>query len=135
MLKMNLLEAIERLNNFCKEVKEVKERECKAKYDVEAIEMVLQELEKSNEENERLKEHYCPYNFCPYKVEQKGDEAIEAQPIMPEVKPPEVKPPKMEDVKIDLENLVINIDKLGESSLIKKAARQYKENIMKGGGC
>lgn len=130
---MMLLEAIERLNNFCKEVKEVKERECEAKYDVEAIEMVLQELEKSNEENERLKEHYCPYNFCPYKVEPKGAEAMATQPIMTELKPPEVKLPRIEDVKIDPANLAIDIDKLVQKELSAAARRLEMQNFMKGG--
>ena len=130
---MMLSKAIERLNNFCKEVKEVKERECEAKYDVEAIEMVLQELEKSNEENERLKEHYCSYNFCPYEVEPKGAGAMAAQPIMPEVKLPEVKLPKMEDVKIDPANLAIDIDKLVQKELSAATRRLEMQNFMKGG--
>lgn len=122
---MELQEAVSRLKNFCKEVQDVKERECEAKYDVEAIETVLQELEKSQKRVEELEIHVIEdCSKCPYSPKFKEAMAVASMPVMQKVTK-EATNPILDAIKKAVEDSInVNPINIGTNT---------SENIMKGG--
>lgn len=120
---MEIQEAINRIKSFCEEVKDVKENECEAKYDVIAMETVLNELENNRKRINELELHVVEdCSKCPYSPKVKKAIAVASMPTMQKATK-DVTNPILEDIAkaITEQFNPVNI------------AENISKNIMRGG--